>query len=106
MKVRYSDRAKADLRTLINHISNHNPSAARKLNRAIREAVASLRHDPRRAQRATVTSAGEMRRLIVRPYLIFYEIEGRSVAVLRILHGARDIPTALNESAEDLPDET
>lgn len=106
MKVRYSDRAKADLRTLVDHLSSHNPRAARNFNKAIREAVASLKQYPRRAQRVTFASRGEMRRLVVRPYLIFYEIEGEAISIVRILHGARDIPTTLNESAEEGADET
>ena len=30
-------------------------------------------------------------------YLVFYRVEGKSVEVLRVLHGARDIPAILRE---------
>jgi len=42
-------------------------------------------------------SVSKLRRLIVPPYLPFYEyeIEGGAVTVVRIVHGARDLPAVL-----------
>jgi len=31
------------------------------------------------------------------PYIIFYQPDGRSVHILRVLHSARDIPTSLQD---------
>ena len=97
MRVRYSASARADLRTLLEYISNNNPSAARKLNKAIRKAAASLAQNARRGRLVDFGSVGKLRRLIVPPYLPFYEyeIEGGAVTVVRIVHGARDLPAVL-----------
>jgi plasmid stabilization system protein ParE len=35
-----------------------------------------------------------VRRLVVHPYLVIYEVRGdERIAILRIVHGARDLPT-------------
>ena len=94
MRVRYSGSAKADLRNLLDHISNENPSAASKLNKAIRKAAASLSQNARRG-RLVNFPFGQLRRIIVPPYLIFYEVERSTVTIVRIVHGARDIPAVL-----------
>jgi toxin ParE1/3/4 len=95
MRVRYSASARADLRILLEYISNNNPGAARKLNKAIRKAAASLAQNARRGRLVDFGSVGKLRRLIVPPYLLFYEIEGGAVTVVRIVHGARDLPAVL-----------
>lgn len=38
-----------------------------------------------------------MRSLLVRPYVIFYRIAGRTVEIVRVLHGRRDIDEHLFE---------
>ena len=38
------------------------------------------------------------RRLVLAPYLIVYEIgPGNEIAILRIVHGARDLPTLFDD---------
>ena len=39
--------------------------------------------------------SGGLRSLSERPYLIFYRLEERDVAIVAIVHGARDISSAL-----------
>jgi toxin ParE1/3/4 len=95
MRVRYSDSAKADLRNLVDHISDENPSAASKLNKTIRKAAASLSQNARRGRLVDFAPHGQLRRIIVPPYLIFYEIGRSTVTIVRIVHGARDIPAVL-----------
>lgn len=41
---------------------------------------------------------GENRRTVtLRPYVIVYTVDEQRILVLRVLHGARDLPQALNE---------
>jgi plasmid stabilization system protein ParE len=40
---------------------------------------------------------GEVRCVVVRPYLIFYRLETSPITIVAILHGARDIPSILRE---------
>jgi len=40
---------------------------------------------------------GEVRCVVVRPYLIFYRLETSPINIVAILHGAQDIPSILRE---------
>jgi toxin ParE1/3/4 len=91
VRVRYSATARTDLETLLSYLSERSPQAARKMNAAIRETAASLGQNPRRGRLVRPTDVGEMRRLIVSPFVVFYEIEHGTVTIVRILHGARDL---------------
>jgi plasmid stabilization system protein ParE len=40
---------------------------------------------------------GEVRCIVVRPYLIFYRLETSPITIVAILHGSQDIPSILRE---------
>lgn len=97
-----SPAARRDLLTAIRWIAQDNPGAAR----ALRDTLA------RRAQRiSTHTLVGTQRpdlaappyrfvSLTGFPYIVVYNAERRPPLIVRILHGARDLPVVLG----DLPD--
>ncbi|MCR6646584.1 MAG: type II toxin-antitoxin system RelE/ParE family toxin [Terricaulis sp.] len=70
------------------------PSAAAKAARTIQAGIrAAARIDPRQARRADFPKG--YFRVVAKAHLIIFQIEGDLSRIVRILHGARDIPTAL-----------
>jgi toxin ParE1/3/4 len=60
----------------------------------IRDRVEALRALPESAPLRP--ELGERRRLlVVRPWVVIYEVSGMEIRVLRIVHGARDLPRLL-----------
>jgi toxin ParE1/3/4 len=43
-----------------------------------------------------------LRRLVVRPYIVVYELRTDHILVVRVLHGRRDLPRLLQERDPDL----
>lgn len=100
LRVTFSPQARRDLIEITDHLSGvASPQTARKYERRIQRAVAGLREIP--ASGPPRREFGpDVRMLVVRPYLIFYEAppESDEVSILRILHGARDIDERLVRS--------
>ena len=67
------------------------PRIAERWATRLREAAESLGAAPAIAARDDRLGQGR-RRLVVAPYLIVYELHGDEVLVLRVVHGARDLP--------------
>jgi toxin ParE1/3/4 len=89
MNVRFSPQARADLKAIIQAIAAENPAAARRFGRLVIERALSLSQNPFRGTLLKRTSG--VRRLLVGPYLILYEVAGDRVGILQIAHGARDL---------------
>lgn len=91
-QVRLLPVAEDDLIEIVTYIALDRPSAAEALANRIEERLAQLSTHPKLG---TVPREDELARigyryLVVEDYLIFYMIDGRSVIVHRVLHGARD----------------
>jgi toxin ParE1/3/4 len=91
-----------DLTQVYLHIGADSPSAAERLLDAVGDAVALLLANPRagsprafRARRARGVRSWAPRGFP--DYLIFYRECGDDLEVIRFLHGARDLPSALEE---------
>jgi toxin ParE1/3/4 len=89
MNVRFSRQARADLNTIIATIASDNPRAARRFGRLLRDRALSLSHNPYRG--TAVKRSNGLRRLLVGPYLILYDVADDRVEILQIVHGARDL---------------
>jgi len=75
------------LMSIIDYISDDNPSAASALLEEIQDKVASLITHPQRGRPGRVDGTRE---LVVRPnYIVIYAEHAREVVVLRILHAAQ-----------------
>ena len=84
--------AEDDLYEIVMYIASERPSAAEEIANKIEKNVAILSKQPllgRIPKEEELARLG-YRYLVVENYLIFYKIEGRTVYVHRILHGARD----------------
>lgn len=91
--VRFSNQALADLEDIDAYIGARNPTAARRVINRIEELCFALGEMPGLGRPSEVEGA---RKLLVPewPYKIIYEIaaEPDRIIVLRIYHGARDLP--------------
>ena len=83
-----------DLAEIVTYISRDDPKAAERLGHQLVATAESLADMPYRGK--AVRGRPGARRLVRRPYLIFYEIDAatRTIEVLRFWHAARD-PAAL-----------
>jgi toxin ParE1/3/4 len=93
-KIRYTWDAVNDLDSIFDYISEDNKNAAAKMLARIEKAILSLSGNPRIG---TVVSADEFsliepgyRKIIVKPYIIFYRIGDKEIYISRILHNRQD----------------
>jgi plasmid stabilization system protein ParE len=87
----FSPLAVQDLVEIRDYIARDNPAAADKLISRIEAAVAKLAEWPGIGHRRR--DVGDHRYLFftVRPYVLAYEHDDSAMALVRVLHGARDI---------------
>lgn len=93
MRVIFSATARTDLRDIDDAVSDDDPAAAKRLMARVQSACLGLAEIPNRFQRVEGTP------LRCRPIgnnLIFYDVSER-VEIIRILHGARDWSSILDE---------
>ena len=91
MKVRWTDRALADLRTIQAHIETDNPAAAGRTVQRLVEASWRLSDFPRMGRPGKVEG---IRELVVprTPYYLAYRVLEEEVEILRAIHGAQNWP--------------
>jgi plasmid stabilization system protein ParE len=90
MKVRLMPGAERDLDEIVDWIAKDNPTRAVTFAQELKEQCLELGGSPRGYPLVPRYERRGVRRKVHRSYLIFYRIEKSHVAVLRILHGARD----------------
>jgi len=91
MSVQFSLEANRDLEEVKNYISQDNLDAAVRLILLIREKCALLSKQPGMGRDRSDILSG-LRGFPVGNYVIFYQPMNAGIAVVRVLHGARDIP--------------
>ncbi len=91
MRLSWSRAALNDLVELRAYIANDRPRAAAGVARRILGAVNHLQEHPRMGRPGRVEGTRE---LVVSktPYLVPYRVQGDTVVLLRVLHGARKWP--------------
>jgi toxin ParE1/3/4 len=89
MTVRFTPRARDDLREILEYIAKENPTAAERVARAIFDTTALIAARPHLGIRNA--KAPELRsRLVIRyPYRIHYFVENADVWIVHIRHSAR-----------------
>ncbi len=85
MRLIFSKAALDDLVRLRAFIADHNPVAAQKVSKRIRNAINSLIDAPMIGRVEDIP--GEIRELIFGRYVVRYEVRGKVLYVLRIWHG-------------------
>ena len=89
--------AKQDLLDIIDYLNTLSPDAARRYYDLLTEEIASLSRMPERCPhpKDLALAAKGYRYLIVKDYLVFYVVSGRTVQIRRILYGRRDYQSLL-----------
>jgi toxin ParE1/3/4 len=88
MKVRYRERALADLEGIFQFLNDRSPTGAHNVLRAIHEAIGEIAEHPLAAPRTSETdirvkSLGRYR------YKIFYSVTDETIETIHIRHAAR-----------------
>ncbi len=88
MKVRYRERALADLEGIFHFLNDRSPTGARNVLRAIHEAIGEVAAHPLAAPR---TSEADIRVKILGRYRykIFYSVTDEAIEIIHIRHAAR-----------------
>jgi addiction module RelE/StbE family toxin len=89
-RVEWRDAARRDLLSIIDYISDDNPTAAQRLKDEIEGKVSKLPRHPKLYRPGRVDGTREM---IVRPnYVVVYVEDRAGIIVLRVLHAAQVWP--------------
>ncbi len=99
-RVRWSEAAVRDLEELLSYVAADSVTAAERLLGRIESRAKSLKSSPGRGRVVPELAhfgIRSWRELIVRPYRIVYRIDERSVHVLAVLDGRRDLEDLLLE---------
>lgn len=96
--------AEEDLAEAYVHIGSDSPASAERLLDAVEHAIAVLLSRPRagRAREFRSPRAHGLRSWVVsgfENYLIFYRPQPEGIEVVRFVHGARDIPSLLDDES-------
>jgi toxin ParE1/3/4 len=90
VRVKLTQKARADLVEIAKWIAKDNPNRAVSLVLDLREAFRALRDFPEAYPLALTKDDVTIRRKIVGNYLIFFTIMGKQIEILHVLNGARD----------------
>lgn len=101
--VRYTHRALLDLASIGEYIAKENPQSAKNVLRSIRTTCQEIAHTPKIGREREEFGAG-IRSFPVGNHLIFYRpansgMSDYGIIVIRVLHGARNLPSAFGEEA-------
>ena len=90
-KVRASEEVKRQIAAISDYIAQDSPANARDWRRALKERLRSLEHFPERHEIAYPASkvGRDVRHTFFGVYRVLYAIEGHTVIVLSVRHGAR-----------------
>ncbi|MCI0682877.1 MAG: type II toxin-antitoxin system RelE/ParE family toxin [Gemmataceae bacterium] len=89
MKLRITPRARTDLDDVWDYVSPAGKTGADRYVTRIRKQCRMLARFPGMGRPRDELAVG-LRSFAVSPFVIFFRIEGKTVEILRILHGARD----------------
>ncbi len=91
--------ARQDVRDVTTRIARNNPTAARAFRSEIAQAGVLIGDHPEIGQRRPELVAHPFRIFPVSgfPYILVYNPERRPPLILRVLHGARDLPELLQD---------
>jgi toxin ParE1/3/4 len=98
-----SAQARADLLEAVAWIAQDNPPAAQGLRAAVLRAARSLGEHPQLGRQRPELAPETVRFLVLRglPYVIVYRADATPPRILRVLHGARDLPELLRDVGPD-----
>ena len=86
-RIVWTEEAVEHLEAIVTYVSVYDPAAAERLAGRLIELADSLAEFPDRGRDA---GDGKREMTVVWPYILRYRVEGESVFILRIRHGARE----------------
>lgn len=92
----FAEPAARDLEDIVNYIALDSPSAAEAVFRARVAATEQLCDFPWIGHPGRLPQTRELS-VVSLPYVIAYEVDGETVTILAVFHGARDLARALRE---------
>lgn len=94
-KLQKGSRFLADYAEIVTTLSAASPEAGERFCDAVERALTLLAKHPELGAKAGFRHAPQVRKWVVQPfpnYLLFYEARAEGVLMIRLLHGARDLP--------------
>jgi len=95
MKVQWTDRAKARLRAIEQHIAKDSPQSARREVEKILRRSWQLADPPEIGHPVPGYEAAELREVLIRPYRLIYRLGETQIDVITVLHYRQLLPTDL-----------
>jgi addiction module RelE/StbE family toxin len=102
MRLRWTERARADLLAIIAHISEQRPAAARKMAAHIHASMIATLDHPLIGRVVPELDVADIRERLVPPYRVIYQLRGDPLLVLAVVPSRRGSFTG----AENDDDET
>lgn len=90
MRLLRTPAAERDLIDIWTYIATDNPGAADRLLDAIGDRIGQLLDQPRMG-RLRPDIAADARFLPIGNYVVLYRLDGQTVEIVRVVHGARDV---------------
>lgn len=100
LRIRRTRAAEQDLDDIWLHIAGDNPGAADRMIDALLDAEARLAVAPLMG-RARDDLAPGLRAWVVAPYILCYRVDPDDLVIVRVLHGARDLPGLFDDAGPD-----
>jgi addiction module RelE/StbE family toxin len=92
MRIRFSPRARTDLRRIAHRIAVDNPEAARRWVHKLEERARLAGRSPRLGRKVPEVDREDIREAIVGNYRIVYVVQAKTVDILTIFEGHRLLP--------------
>jgi toxin ParE1/3/4 len=91
MRVRFTPSAREEFLEALAYIHQDNPSAARRFRGRVEHVLRRLERFPDSGRRLPELPELPHREVVVAPYRFFYRIRGRTVWIVAVWHGARQV---------------
>ncbi len=98
-KLHKGSRFLTDYAEIVLGLSAANPEAAERFCDAVEQALSLLQTHPQLGSKAGFRGAPVVRKWVIQKfpnYLLFYEAREETVVVVRLLHGARNLPPEIS----------
>src|SRR5712691_7886721 len=96
-RIRWTEPADADLGEIWSFIAQDSRQNANRFVRRIRESVKQLARFPESGSLVPELEDLKFREIFVSSYRIIYNFDGREIQINAVTHGARRLPSRLNE---------
>ncbi|MGH9319056.1 MAG: type II toxin-antitoxin system RelE/ParE family toxin [Vicinamibacteria bacterium] len=93
-RVVWAPRSRYDIRLVCHFLERDSPEAAKKFAQAVIRAGRSLADFSERGRVVPELGEPNVRELFISSYRLIYEVSQDRVAVLRVIHGSRDLLAA------------